>query len=131
MPKSTFSKLTPVLFVEAVEPCLPFWTERLSFTIEVEVPHEDRIGFVILKHGSVEVMLQSRASLMGDVPAIVPPKFSPCTVLYIDVPNLNQVLKQIEEADIVVPARKTFYGAREVFVRAPGGHIVAFSQHAH
>jgi len=25
-------KLTPVLFVEAIEPCLPFWTERLGFT---------------------------------------------------------------------------------------------------
>ena len=30
-----------------------------------EVPHEDKLGFVILKHGECELMLQSRASLAG------------------------------------------------------------------
>jgi hypothetical protein len=30
-------KLSPVLIVEAVEPCLPFWTERLGFA-KVVVP---------------------------------------------------------------------------------------------
>ena len=31
-------KITPVLFVEEVEPCVKFWVERLGFTKTIEVP---------------------------------------------------------------------------------------------
>jgi hypothetical protein len=33
-----FRKLSPVLIVDAIEPCLPFWTDRLGFAKVVEVP---------------------------------------------------------------------------------------------
>lgn len=34
-----FRKLSPVLIiVDAIEPCLPFWMERLGFAKVVEVP---------------------------------------------------------------------------------------------
>ena len=64
------NKLTPNLIVEGIEACLPFWTERLGFERTVEVPQGERLGFVILKRGPVEVMLQSRASLATDVAPI-------------------------------------------------------------
>ena len=41
-------KLTPILTVESIEPCLPFWMDALGFTKTVEVPHGDALGFVIL-----------------------------------------------------------------------------------
>jgi hypothetical protein len=63
-------KLTPVLFVERIELVLPFWTEHLGFIKTVEVPEGDRLGFVILQQGSVEVMYQSYASADKDVPAV-------------------------------------------------------------
>jgi len=44
----TVTRLTPIIFVENIEPCLPFWTERIEFERTAEVPHEDRLGFVIL-----------------------------------------------------------------------------------
>ena len=31
-------------------------------------------------------------------------------------------------ADIVHPRRKAFYGATEIFVREPAGHVVGFAQ---
>ena len=37
-------KLAPVLFVEKIEPVLPFWTERLGFIKTVEAPEGDRLG---------------------------------------------------------------------------------------
>ena len=49
-------KLTPVLNVETIEPVLPFWVDRLGCEKTAEVPHEDALGFVILKHGDVELM---------------------------------------------------------------------------
>jgi hypothetical protein len=44
--------------------------ERLGFEKTLEGLHEDRLGFVILKQGELELMLQSRASLQNDVPPI-------------------------------------------------------------
>jgi len=37
-------KITPILFVEAIEPALPFWTERAGFAKTVEVPDGGRLG---------------------------------------------------------------------------------------
>ena len=60
-------KLTPILFVDAIEPCLPFWTERLGFTKATEVPHDGRLGFVILVKDGLELMYQTWDSAAADV----------------------------------------------------------------
>ena len=36
--------LTPVLVVDAIEPVLGFWVDRLGFKKTTEVPHEGRLG---------------------------------------------------------------------------------------
>jgi len=58
-------KLTPVLYVDAIEPCLPFWVDRLGFSKTVEVPHENAIGFVILARDGLELMYQTWAIALG------------------------------------------------------------------
>src|SRR6202171_1645902 len=60
-------KLTPVISVDQIEPSLPFWIERLGFQKTAEVPEKDKLGFVILIKGSVEVMYQTRASVAKDL----------------------------------------------------------------
>ena len=57
-------KMTPVLYVEAIEPCLDLWVNRLGFAKTVEVPEGDKLGFVILNQGPIEIMYQSRASVL-------------------------------------------------------------------
>jgi len=121
-------KLTPVLFVEAIEPCLPFWVERLGFEKTVEVPHGDRLGFVILVRDDVEVMLQTRASVAEDVPALAAEPSR--SFLYLEVADLAPVVERLQGADIVIPVRKTFYGATEIGVRDPAGNVVVFSHFA-
>jgi len=44
MATTQISKSTPVLIVEAIEPSLPFWQERLGFERPVEVPDGERLG---------------------------------------------------------------------------------------
>src|ERR1700751_3865373 len=61
-------KLTPVLFVEKIEPVLPFWTQHLGFIKTVEVPDGNNLAFVILQQGAAEVMYQSYASAEKDLP---------------------------------------------------------------
>ena len=45
------------LIVPSIEACLPFYVERLGFTQTVDVPHEGKLGFVILKRGALPATL--------------------------------------------------------------------------
>lgn len=119
-------KLTPVLMVDAIEPCLPFW-ERLEWIKVAEVPHGDRMGFAILVKDDLELMYQTRASVAADIPALggVPMRG---TFLFIEVDDLDAVIAVLGDAPVVFPRRKTFYGMSEIGVREPGGNAVTFAQ---
>ena len=121
-------KLTPVLFVEKIEPVLPFWMQHLGFIKTVEVPDGDRLGFVILQQGGAEVMYQSYASVDKDMPAISADIRKGPTFLYIEVENLDALKPTLQSADVYTPERNTFYGAREIGVRDPAGHFLTFAQ---
>jgi uncharacterized glyoxalase superfamily protein PhnB len=126
--KPRTKKMTPVLPVEAIEPVLPFWVERLGFEKTVEVPEGERLGFVILVKGGVEVMYQSWASIAKDVPQMArEPRGTTFLYLEIEPADFDDVVKQLAGVEVVLPVRKTFYGAREIGVREPGGNIVTFA----
>ena len=122
-------RLTPVLYVEEIEPCLPFWVERLAFRQTAEVPEGDRLGFVILERDSVQIMYQTRASVQGDVPALAGTPMGGA-FLFIEVEDLDAVEQALAGIPPVVPRRKTFYGADELIVREPAGNVVTFAQFA-
>jgi len=119
-------KLTPVLVVDAVETCLPFWCERLGFTKTVEVPHGDRLGFAILEHGGVELMLQSRASVADDIAALA--KEPSRSMLFIEIESLDDVKRALGDWPRFLEERTTFYGTREIGVRDPAGNAVILAQ---
>ena len=119
-------KITTVLYMDAIEPALAFWVDRLGFTKAVEVPEGDRLGFVILHHGSSELMLQTRESVGKDMPQLRDLAV-PRGGVYVEVDDFDDVLRRVEGLDVVVPERKTFYGMRETMVREPGGNLICFA----
>jgi uncharacterized glyoxalase superfamily protein PhnB len=121
-------KLTPVILVEEIEPCLPFWTDRLGFEVTTTVPEGDKLGFAILAAGGVEVMYQSRASVAADIPELARDPFGSRTNLFIEVASLEALLPRVQGAPVVVPRRKTFYGSEEIGLRAPCGTIVILAE---
>jgi uncharacterized glyoxalase superfamily protein PhnB len=120
------NKLTTIVIVDAIEPALPMWTTVLGFDKAVEVPHEDKLGFVILARDGIELMLQTRASIAADLPEIVDAGVT--HLLYADVASLDDAIGALAGAEIVVPRRKTFYGADELWVRDPSGTVIGFAQ---
>ena len=120
-------KLCPVVYVEAIEPVLPFWVDRLGFEAVVEIPEGDRLGFVILQKGGAELMYQTRASVQHDVPALVGTPMGG-TLLFVEVEDLDEVARALEGVEPVVPRRRTFYGADELIVREPAGNAVTFAR---
>jgi uncharacterized glyoxalase superfamily protein PhnB len=120
-------KLTPVLYVEEIEPALPFWMERLGFAKTAEVPHGDRLGFVILQKDGVEVMYQTRDSVLEDLPEVAGTPMGG-SMLFVEVDDLDAVERALAGIEPVTPRRKTFYGSEELIVREPAGNVVNFAQ---
>ena len=120
-------KVTPILFVEEIEPCVGFWVDRLGFAKTAEVPHDDRLGFIILEKDGLEIMYQTRASVEADIAglAIAPMAGS---ILFIEVDDVDAVERALEGIQHVIPRRKTFYGADEIVVREPAGNAIVFAQ---
>ena len=106
--------LTPVLFVEAIEPCLPFWTERLGYALQVHVNEGDRYGFVILARDGVPIMYQTHESLSKDLPQLQ--NVPGTTFVYLTVDDLDAVERALAHVERVQERRTTFYGAHEIAV---------------
>ena len=126
-------KVTPLMTVDAIEPCMPFWTERLGFATVATVPHEDAIGFAILHKDGVELMYQSRASVEADLGASGAPEglaaemAGGTSTLFVEVDSLDEVIGALGDTEVLVPRRQTFYGMDEIFVRPPCGTVVGFA----
>ena len=119
-------KLTPVLVVDAIEPVLPLW-DALGFKRTAEVPHGDRLGFVILQNGAAELMYQTFDSVRADEPR-VGDQFGR-SGLFIEVDDLDAVSSKVPKGtDIVVERRKTFYGATEMILRDRVGNVVVLAE---
>lgn len=121
--------LTPVLVVDQVEPCLRFWTERFGFQVENQVPGPDgKLVFASVSKDGVEVMYQTRASVLQEDPNAGPDLTGHSIVLFLTVDDIDAVEKAVAGAPVVRPRHQTFYGSTEIYVREPGGHTVGFAQ---
>jgi uncharacterized glyoxalase superfamily protein PhnB len=122
-------QLTPVLIVEAVEPCLKFWVDRLGFAVTNQVPGPDgKLIFASVQLGPVEVMYQTRASVVDEQPGVAKDLMGHSVALFITVEDLDTVARSLDGAPVVKPRHKTFYGSTEIYVREPGGNTVGFAE---
>lgn len=123
--------LAPVLIVDAVEPGIAFWADSLGFTKENEVPGPDgKLVFASVKKDGVEIMYQTRASVVADKTSTVSDLDGHSVALFITVPSiadLDAIEARIKDAPVVKPRHETFYGATEFYVKEPGGNVVGFA----
>jgi hypothetical protein len=123
--KSTM-KITPMIYVQEVEPSLPFWMGRLGFEKIAEVPEGNKLGFVMLKKGDAQLMIQTRSSVGNDLP-VVSEMARPSFCLYVVVNDFEDLKKRLAGADVILAERTTFYHMREILIREPGGNLVLFA----
>ncbi len=123
------NKSTPILHVKAVEPGVKFWKERFGFKTTIQVPEGDHVGFAAIDNDSVELMYQTYEGMKGDPASPLGraaeqgPSF-----IFMEVQDINAVVKALDGAEIVQGIHDTPYGAKEVIAKEPGGHFVIFSQ---
>ncbi len=127
----TLQTLAPVLIVDAVEPCVDFWATNLGFAKDNEVPGPDgKLIFASVKKDGVEIMYQTRASVIADSPSQAAELAGHSVALFLTVASLadlDAVEQAIAAAPLVKARHKTFYGSTELYVREPGGNVVGFA----
>jgi uncharacterized glyoxalase superfamily protein PhnB len=121
-------KITAILFVEQVDPCVQFWVERFGFEKAAEVPEGNQLAFAMLQKANVELMYQSYASADQDIGAISQAVRRGPTFLYLEVDNLDETIAAVKDAEVVMPKRTTFYGSTEIGIKDPAGHFITFAQ---
>jgi uncharacterized glyoxalase superfamily protein PhnB len=125
----TPSAATVVFIVDAVEPCVSFWVDKLGFAAENQVPGDDgKLVFASVKKGSVEVMYQTRASVIAEDPRAASELDGRSAVLFIVVDDVDLAEKAVAGAPVVKAKHKTFYGSTEIYVKEPGGNTIGFAQ---
>jgi|SRR5579862_5088561 len=123
--------LTPILIVEAVEPSVAFWVDRFGFNAANQVPGPDgRLVFASVQKDGIEVMYQTKASVLAEAPEQASDLTGHSTALFIAVEDLDAIEIAAAGAPVVKARHKTFYGSIEFYVREPGGNTVGFAQFA-
>ena len=113
--------LAPVLIVDSVEPCLAFWVDRLGFEAKNQVPGPDgQLVFASVEKDGIEVMYQTRASVLADSPASASELVGHSTVLFITVPDLDSVERAVAGAPLG-PALDLPARFDQFYVTAPVG----------
>lgn len=126
---SLFKQLTPVIIADAVEPGIAFWTDRLGFTITNQVPGPDgKLIFASAEKDGIEVMYQTRTSVVADQPGTARELDGHSIALFITVTDLDKVESALAGAPVVKARHETFYGSTEIYVREPAGNTVGFAQ---
>ena len=109
---------------------VPFWTTRLGFTTTAQVPEGDGLGFVILAKDGIEVMYQTKASVLAENPAAAAELAGRSALLFITVSDVDATERAALGSPMVKARHKTFYGSTEFYVREPGGNVIGFAQFA-
>lgn len=130
-PYPRITKTRLVFLVPDLAQSIPFWTDRLGFETIFHSTTHGAPEFVVLHKDGVEIVIQTRESGRQDGSALEPASIESGTVLYLEVDSLPKALARLGGAEVVMPLRRTGYGAAEIAVRLPGGHIVCFSQMNH
>ena len=126
--KATLQTMTPVMIVDQVEPCLPFWVDRFGFVVENQVPGPDgKLIFASAKRDGLEVMYQTTASVIAEAPSLAPELGGHSITLFITVDDIDLAEQAASGAPVVKARHKTFYGSTEFYVREPGGNTVGFA----
>jgi hypothetical protein len=121
------SSATAVLIVDRVEPTRDFF-KRAGFEVVAEVPDGDTLGFVILMKDGVQVMAETRANSREPESLRKIMKESRRAAVFVEVDDVDAVVKSLEGAKVLVERHTTFYGSDELSFEEPGGNLVTFAR---
>ena len=118
---------TAVLLVDVVEETREFF-KRAGFEVTMEVPDGDKVGFAIFVKDGVQVMAETKGNEREPKGIQMLTRESRCAVVFVEVDDLDAIVKALDGSQVVAPRHKTFYGSEEITYQEPGGNLVTFAK---
>jgi uncharacterized glyoxalase superfamily protein PhnB len=104
------------------------WT-AFGFAAENQVPGPDgKLMFASVKRDGIEIMYQTKASVLVENPAQASELAGRSATLFITVADVGAAERAAAGAPIVKPLHQTSYGSTEFYVRDPAGNVIGFAQ---
>lgn len=127
--------IIPNLMVTDMARSVAFYRDKLGLAVDMSVGADrsfahggeiaDNAVFTVLAWDGAQLMLQTVASLAGDVPAFSADQTpSPGGTVYFRGFDPDTVAGNLSADEIVKGPETSWYGMRELYVRDPDGHII-------
>jgi len=121
-------RVTPILAVQAIEPSIPFWT-ALGFQPTDPADQDGKLVFMAFAKDGLQIHYQTIERIERDAPGTAAMLTGSTSLIYMTVSNLQEIVDALpSDTEVVIPRRRTQWGADEIYVREPGGHLIAFAQ---
>ena len=121
-------RLVPILSVESIEVVVPFWT-ALGWEAKDPMEVDGKLIFLAFAKDGVTIHYQTLAHIEGQLPGATEMLAGSTAMIYITVTSLDRVVEALGPgAEVVIARRRTAWGADEIYVKEPGGHLVGFAQ---
>ena len=115
-PQMKINSITSVLLANELEPCVIFW-ESLGFEVAISVPFGDKLAFVSLQSGPLEIIYQSFDFSRATIPIGI--EGVNRAVVFVETDALENIIPVVEKYDVAIPDHITNRGSREIYVRDP------------
>ncbi|MEP7069669.1 MAG: VOC family protein [Usitatibacter sp.] len=122
-------RATSMLLVDQVEATRDFF-KRVGFTVTVEVPDGNAVGFAMLDRDGVQLMVGTRANSREPQALRDVMMKSRHAAVFVEVDDVDAVIAALAGARVLVERHNTFYNSDELTYVEPGGHLVTFAQFA-
>jgi uncharacterized glyoxalase superfamily protein PhnB len=123
------NQLTPNLMVNDVAKTIEQYRSVFGFEVLMAMPQEGQPEWAMIKNGGVLLMLQSRASIVGEYPALAARTLGGSQTFYIEVEDVHGWHERVGKLiKIVKPLHETFYGKREFCCEDCNGYLLTFSE---
>ena len=120
--------MTPNLMVHDVNKTIDFYRDVLGFEFVASVPDSGQFDWAMMKHGPVEIMFQSVASLAKDLPAFVKMGPGGAFTLFIKMDDSKGLYGKVKEKVVIVQElTKTFYDMEEFSIKDLNGYVLTFA----
>jgi catechol 2,3-dioxygenase-like lactoylglutathione lyase family enzyme len=114
--------------VNDVERTAAFYVDVLGFDRGVDVKTDGETAFVVLVQGSIEIMLQSAASLNRELPGVFGKRPTATGLLYIDVDDVEALHEAVKgKVEIIKPLHVAEHGETVFYLRDPNGYVLGFA----
>ncbi|MFC2186360.1 VOC family protein [Fulvivirgaceae bacterium LMO-SS25] len=125
----TIHSLTPNLMVNDVAYTIKFYKEKLGFELAQTVPEEAPFVWAMMKKEGMEIMFQTRESLIEDLPAFETIKPGASLTLFIKVNGIESIYEKLQnKVQMVSELKETFYAMKEFTFKDCNGYILTFAE---